>query len=109
MLLPQVEPNINGLRPSSNQNLEQSLCNGGGWYLYGAKNRAGQFVVQALGPYNLFRLTPDREIVGKTATIRYLKQGSWAVEGTKGTISSVLLRASEKASPPLQEVLQYCF
>jgi predicted Abi (CAAX) family protease len=103
VFLPQVEPNINNLRPSSNQNLEQSPGNGGGWYLYGAKNQAGQFVVQALGPYDLFRLTSDREIVGKTATIRYLKQGSWAVEGTKGTISSVLLRASEQASPPIQE------
>lgn len=103
VLLPQVEPNINGLRPSSNQNLEQSPCNGGGWYLYGAKNQAGQFVVQALGPHDLFRLTPDREIVGRTATSRYLKKGSWAVEGTKGTISSVLLRASEKSSPLLQE------
>ena len=32
VFVPQVEPNINGLRPSSNQNLEQSPCNGGGWY-----------------------------------------------------------------------------
>jgi predicted Abi (CAAX) family protease len=103
VFVPQVEPNINGLRPSSHQNLEQSPCNGGGWYLYGAKNQAGQFVVQALGPYDLFRLTPDREMVGKTATIRYLKQNSWTVKGTKGTISSVLLRASEKLSRPLQE------
>jgi predicted Abi (CAAX) family protease len=103
VFVPQVEPNINGLRPSSNQNLEQSPCNGGGWYLYGAKDQTGQFVVQALGPYHLFRLTPDREIVGKTATTRYLKKASWAVEGTKGTISSVLLKGSEKTSPPLQE------
>jgi predicted Abi (CAAX) family protease len=28
-----------------------------------------------IGPYDLFRLNPDREIVGKTATIRYLKKG----------------------------------
>jgi predicted Abi (CAAX) family protease len=41
--------------------------------------------------------------VGKTATTRYLNTASWTVEGTKGTISSVLLRASEKNSPSLQE------
>jgi predicted Abi (CAAX) family protease len=103
VLVPQVEPNINDLRPSSNKNLEQSPCNGDGWYLYGAKHHAGQFVVQALAPHHLFRLTPDQEIVGKTATTRYLKQASWAVKGTKGTIRSVLLRANEQSSPPLAE------
>jgi predicted Abi (CAAX) family protease len=103
VLVPQVEPNINDLRPSSPKNLEQSPCNGGGWYLYGAKNHAGQFVVQSLAPHHLFRLTPDQEVVGKTATTRYLKQASWVVKGTKGTIRSVLLRANEQTSPPLAE------
>jgi len=96
--LPQVVPNINGLRPSSNQNLERSPCNPDGWYLYGAPDRSGRFVVQALAPRALFTLIPDQEIVGKTATRRYLKQVSWTVKGVKGTISSVLLRASEKDS-----------
>ncbi len=97
--VPQVVPNINGLRPSSDQDLERSPCNREGWYLYGAPDSSGRFVVQALAPRALFALTPDREIVGKTASRRYLKQKSWAVEGTKGKISSVLLRASEKAAP----------
>lgn len=97
--LPQVEPKLFGLRPSSHQNLEQSPCNGGGWYLYGASDQSGRFVVQALAPRPLLALTPDREIVGKTATHRYLKNVSWAVAGAKGTISSVLLRASDKISP----------
>lgn len=103
VLLPQVEPNINDLRPSSNRNLEQSPCNGDGWVLYGAKNQTGQFVVQALGPYALFRLTPDREIVGRRLTRHYLRRESWVVDGTKGTISSVRLRPSEQASPAFQE------
>jgi predicted Abi (CAAX) family protease len=102
VLLPQVEPNINDLRPSSNRNLEQSPCNRDGWVLYGAKDQTGQFVVQALGPYALVRLKPDREIVGRIATRRHLRRQSWVVEGTKGTISSVLLRPREQISPRFQ-------
>jgi predicted Abi (CAAX) family protease len=101
--LPQVIPNKNGLRPSSNQNLEQSPCNATGWYIYGAKNHHGQFVVQALAPRHLFSLQPDRDGVGKKPAIDYLKQESWSVAGVKGTISSVMLRARTTDSEAFQE------
>jgi predicted Abi (CAAX) family protease len=98
VLLPQVIPNENGLPPSSSRDLAQSPCNGGGWYIYGAKTQGGQFVVQALAPRQLFSLQPDRELVGKKPATEYLKKGSWALAGVKGTISSVLLRP--RASTP---------
>lgn len=103
VLLPQVIPNENGLPPSSNQDLEQSPCNANGWYIYGAKNPAGQFVVQAIAPRHLFSLQPDRDIVGRKPAINYLKQESWSVDGVKGTISSVMLRAKSTHAAEFQE------
>lgn len=97
--LPQVMPNENGLRPSSNQGLEQSPCNADGWYIYGAKNHRDQFVVQALAPRHLFSLQPDREMVGRKPATAYLRKASWTVEGVKGTISSVMLR--DRATQPV--------
>jgi predicted Abi (CAAX) family protease len=49
ILLPQVVPDENGLPASSNKDIEQSPCNADGWYIYGAKNHLGQFVVHLNG------------------------------------------------------------
>lgn len=103
VFLPEVVPNQNGLRLSSTEHLERSPCNDAGWYLYGAQDAAGQFVVQAIAPYALFQLEPDHTIVGISAGRRYLKQSSWAVTGQKGTLSSTLLQANETPTSPLQE------
>jgi predicted Abi (CAAX) family protease len=80
-----------GSYPSTTHHLEQSPLNEAGWYIYGAKDANGQFVVQSIAPRSLFRLQPDRVVFGSKASYRYVRQESWAnaVE-QKGRISSVL-------------------
>jgi len=90
--LPQVLAAQNyGSYPSTTHHLEQNPLNETGWYIYGAKDATGQFVVQALAPRSLFRLQPDRVVFGNKASYRYIRQESWAdVVAQKGKISSVL-------------------
>ncbi|WP_088888805.1 CAAX protease [Leptolyngbya ohadii] len=80
-----------GSFPSTSEGLERSPLNETGWYIYGAKDATGTFVVQALAPRSLFRLQPDRVVFGRKASYRYIRQESWskAVE-QKGRIASVL-------------------
>jgi predicted Abi (CAAX) family protease len=101
--LPQVIPNENGLLPSSSKDIEQSPCNVNGWYIYGAKNHTGRFVVQAIAPRHLFSLQSDRDIVGRKPTIDYLKKESWSVNGVKGTINSVMLQTKATQAEVFQE------
>lgn len=80
-----------GSYPSSSQGLEQSPLNETGWYVYGAQDREGQFVVQALGPRSLFRLQPGEVIFGNKASYKYIRHRVWAnAIAQKGQISSVL-------------------
>jgi predicted Abi (CAAX) family protease len=80
-----------GSQPSTTQQLEQSPLNETGWYIYGAKDATGRFVVQSLAPRSLFRLQPDRVVFGSKASYRYIRQESWAdAVSQKGKISSVL-------------------
>jgi predicted Abi (CAAX) family protease len=80
-----------GSYPSTTRNLEQNPLNETGWYIYGAKDAEGHFVVQALAPRSLFRLQPDRVVFGSKASYRYIRQESWAnAAAQKGKISSVL-------------------
>lgn len=80
-----------GSSPSTANNIEHSPLNELGWYIYGAKDASGTFVVQSLAPRSLLRLQPDRVVFGSKAAYRYIRQESWskAVE-QKGRISSVL-------------------
>jgi predicted Abi (CAAX) family protease len=80
-----------GSYPSSTRHLQQNPLNETGWYIYGAKDAHGYFVVQALAPRSLFRLQPDRLVFGSKASYRYIQQESWAnAAAQKGKISSVL-------------------
>ena len=97
-IIPSVIADINGVFPSSNRDIEKSPANATGWYIYGAMNQKGVFVVQAIAPRRLLRLQPDEIIFGKKAAQNYIKKQSWEIEGQKGKISSVLL------SPKHQEI-----
>lgn len=100
---PQVIVNRDGIFPSTNQDIEKSPLNSTGWYIYGAKDSAGMFVVQAIAPRALFQLQPDEVIFGKKSAIHYIKKQSWqATEVPKGTVKSVLLPST---SSPLQEAV----
>lgn len=80
-----------GSYPSTTRDLEKVSLNEQGWYIYGAKNAAGQFVVQSLAPRALLRVQPDRIVTGQEAARRYILKEAWADAAThKGQISSVL-------------------
>jgi predicted Abi (CAAX) family protease len=80
-----------GSAPSTTHDLEKSPLNEAGWYIYGAVDADGQFVVQSLAPRALFRLQPDQVIWGDKAAYQYIRKQAWAdATAQKGSISSVL-------------------
>lgn len=100
VLLPQVVADQNGSFPSVNQHIEDSYLNETGWYIYGAKNRHGQFVVQSLAPRSLLRLQPERVIGDAAAGYKFIRQETWSdTAAQKGRIQSVLIAAESHASP----------
>jgi predicted Abi (CAAX) family protease len=90
--LPHAIANQEDIFPSTTNCIEQSPLNETGWFIYGANNIHGIFVVQAIAPRALLRLEPDRVIYGKKSALHYLKQRCWAdIKAQKGQISSTLL------------------
>mgnify|MGYP001792671370 FL=1 len=80
-----------GSYPSTLNHIENSPSNEQGWYVYGALNAAGQFVVQAWMPRGLMRLQPDRVIFGEKNVYRHIRQETWeGIAAKKGQTSSVL-------------------
>lgn len=80
-----------GSYPSTTRDLEKSPYNETGWYVYGAKDEAGAFVVQAIAPRALFRLQPESVLFGGKAAYRYIRKQAWAdIAAQKGKIASVL-------------------
>jgi len=95
---PQVVLSKYGSYPSTTHNIEKTPLNETGWYIYGAKDASGMFVVQAIAPRALFRLSPDKIIVGKQNSWNYLKKQAWQVKGKKGQIKSVMLVGEEQGA-----------
>jgi predicted Abi (CAAX) family protease len=94
--IPQVPDDIRGVPRSSNRDIEKSPINREGWYVYGAPDANGIFVVQALEPRALFRLQPQQVISEETEALKYLSDGIWAdPKARKGKISTVLLPHNE--------------
>ncbi len=93
---PQVVLSKYGSYPSTTRDIERMSLNETGWYIYGAKDANGMFVVQAIAPRALFRLLPDKVIIGKQESWRYLKKQAWQVKGEKGQIKSVMLVGEEE-------------
>jgi len=111
--MPQVVADENHTYPFTNRGIERSPLNDSGWHIYGAMGDAatggaGQFVMRAMAPRALFRLQPDREIVGRKAVKTYLKQTAWSeLAAQKGHISSVQLKHrsdGQNPQPPAWEV-----
>lgn len=97
--LPPVIADQNGCSPSTTRDIERLPLNEMGWYIYGAKDRSGVFVVQAHAPRSLLRLQPDQVIFGRKHAYRYIRKQAWAdVKAQKGKISSVLLSPLEQAN-----------
>ncbi|MEG3439060.1 hypothetical protein V0288_18185 [Pannus brasiliensis CCIBt3594] len=97
--LPAVIADQNGCFPSTAREIERSPLNESGWYIYGAKDAEGIFVVQALAPRSLLKLEPDRVIFGVKSGYRYIRKEAWAdIDRQKGKIGSVLLNPREGES-----------
>lgn len=92
VLMPKVIADRNGVNPSTTHQIEQSPLNATGWYIYGAKNEAGVFVVQGIVPRKLFSLLPDAVITGENAALDYINYDYWKnVAEQKGQVKTVLL------------------
>ncbi|MGD1872417.1 MAG: type II CAAX prenyl endopeptidase Rce1 family protein [Mastigocoleus sp.] len=86
-----------GIPPSTPRQLEASAAGEEGWYIYGAKNTSGVFIVQALAPRNLFQLQPKKVILGEEAGLSYIQQRYWRIRRKdKGKINKVLIDATAK-------------
>ena len=100
--MPNVVPNRNNTYPSTTKNIEQSPLNETGWYIYGAQNESGKFIVRALAPRKLLQVEPERIITGHKPIKKYLKKEAWSnLTAKKGKVNSVLLNprtAQAKAS-----------
>ncbi|MBR8830962.1 MAG: hypothetical protein N5P05_001902 [Chroococcopsis gigantea SAG 12.99] len=89
--LPPPVADGNNCYPSSTKNLHLSPLNETGWYIYGAKDDSGKFVVQSLAPRNLFRLLPDRQISGEKSGYRHIRSSWKDIVAQKGRTGSVML------------------
>jgi predicted Abi (CAAX) family protease len=107
-LPPVVESEGKSSAPSTTRDLEKSPFNETGWFIYGAEDASGRFVVQALGPRALFQLQPNEVIFGKKQSYRYIRQRAWAnIKAQKGRISSVLCVAQDETiGEPIQAAIQ---
>ncbi|BAZ08487.1 hypothetical protein NIES4071_02920 [Calothrix sp. NIES-4071] len=96
--LPPVIPNRNNTYPSTSKDIEKSTLNESGWYIYGACDSSGVFVVQGLAPRALLRVEPERMVAGSSVK-KYLKKECWDnLTAQKGKISSVVLDSQTATS-----------
>lgn len=87
-----VLSDLNGTFPAVSDGIEASPCNQEGWYIYGALDRGGIFVVQAIAPRRLLSLRPDRVICDRKAGFKYIQQETWQnLPAKRGTVESVLV------------------
>jgi predicted Abi (CAAX) family protease len=90
--LPTVVPDENGVAPFTNAGLERSPQNLSGWYIYGAQEQTGEFVVRALRPRCLFQLQPDRILSSRRQGRQYLRRQAWgSLVKQKGTAAAILI------------------
>jgi len=88
--------------PSSLRAIERSQLNSDGWYVYGAPDARGVFVVRSLGPRALLRAQPQRTVNGRDPAWRFVRNDAWGdVVARKGTASSTFLPDSDAAPPAL--------
>jgi predicted Abi (CAAX) family protease len=85
--------------PSSLKNIERSPAGEEGWYIYGAPDTAGTFVVRALAPRALLRVRPQAVVVGGAAGYRFVRKQAWGdLARRKGCVSSTQLNAAHAAA-----------
>lgn len=102
--LPETRKDTAGLSRSTSHGIETDPLNQTGWYISGAKNSDGRFVVQAIAPRDLLRLQPQHTVSGVKESIRYIKKQVWKeTSAQKGKIASTLLSPAAGESGGWQE------
>jgi predicted Abi (CAAX) family protease len=87
--------------PSSLRAIELSPLNPEGWYVYGAPDAHGVFVVQSLGPRALLRAQPNESVAGRDAAWHCVRRQAWAdIAARKGTTLSTFLSGGDRGAPP---------
>lgn len=90
--IPQQPPDWLGIFNMTTRELSQSPAGTAGWYIYGAKDKAGMFTVQALQPRSLMQLHPQQTLLDFNNGLKYINFGSWQdLESRKGTLQTVLV------------------
>jgi predicted Abi (CAAX) family protease len=91
VLLPETIPDAEGVQPAVNAEIERSPANEEGWYIYGALDRTGIFVVQSLVPRALIGLRPQTTLLGLAEKGRFFGLREWRKQAKQGTFTSTLL------------------
>ena len=90
--------------PSSTRDIERSPAGEQGWYIYGAPDASGTFVVRSLAPRALLRVQPDGSVSGRAAAYRFVREEAWGdLAQRKGTVRSTQLKAGVGAGAPGDE------
>ncbi|MBC5800404.1 MAG: CAAX protease [Candidatus Eremiobacteraeota bacterium] len=89
--VPRVVADSGGRPPWSPVALEDAEPNADGWYVYGAPDAEGTFVVVSLAPRALLRALPARTLHGAKTARRYVRAAWHDVVRRKGTIDSTQL------------------
>ncbi|NTU80094.1 MAG: hypothetical protein HGA45_11925 [Chloroflexales bacterium] len=89
--LPEVVPDSNDTRNSAAAGIERSPCNEQGWYIYGAQDTTGRFVVRAIAPRQLLCLRQQLFCDGVDEGMEYLRPKAWKKAGQKGQATTALL------------------
>lgn len=90
--IPQVIADRSSIPRSTNRDIEKSPLNPTGWYIYGAKDANGIFVVQAIEPRALMHLQPNEMRLNQQDAIDYIDEELWKnTAAQKGTAKVILL------------------
>ncbi|AFY32166.1 type II CAAX prenyl endopeptidase Rce1 family protein [Calothrix sp. PCC 7507] len=94
--IPQQVIDTRNFAPSTAEQIETSPAGKDGWYIYGANDINGTFVVSALAPRSLFQIPPSQIITGEESALNYIKTLNWRdTEKLKGKLNTVLLNPVE--------------
>ncbi|MEM7553581.1 MAG: CPBP family glutamic-type intramembrane protease [Cyanobacteria bacterium P01_A01_bin.84] len=95
--IPRQVYDTRGIPPSTPNKLESSPEGKEGWYIYGAKDINGIFIVQALAPRRLFQLQPEKVFLGEEAGLTYIKHKYWQIsDRDRGRINKILIDTTAK-------------
>lgn len=96
--IPQQPPDNLGIFNMTTRELDKSPAGKEGWYIYGAKDRAGVFTVQGMQPRSLIQVKHQQKINGFNEGLKYINFQNWQeVEKQKGTIQTTLLTGRQNS------------